>query len=411
MSSHGHLEDALDCEQCHAINHAGCATCVECGALLTESEEEPSEEDESKARRQAADDLRHGYKWIDALRWVSRAGALGYALVTLMAINAMSRSEIPYEDGLLVVVACTLLTMLLMMMGSVQILFKPFVWTLLIAIVATIASVVHFVGPNPLGLASGWSAFWALLFWIAIPPTLGFQKLIAAHTDLYILQRSSQRTRRRMERDVSDHRHERLLRVMRKASQRAWRISAGFAVGATLVSAVATYIIVSEVRPEDLRGTISSFEEDWTRASRMTLQEYFAPELRTWQTDRLFGFAKGHGWGRKFPELLNAELSDGQNEVFVHYQLSDFPITMQWALRERDWVLLQITMPPPPFEPVFEEFMAAWQGNNMKRLSGFFAKEFQERMEVSLKNSLVNRDWKALPAIVSYDLVLLKTRR
>jgi len=402
MSSHGHLEDAIDCEECHAINHAGTETCVECGADLTESEDEEPEFDEAKARRQATNALRRGYKWVDAFRWVSRAGALGYALVTIMAIVAMSRSEIPYEDGLLVVVVSTLLTML-MMMGSVQILFKPFVWTLLIAAVATVASVIHFVGPNPLDIASLWSAFWAVLFWVAIPPTLGFRKLIAAHTDLYILQRSSQRTRRRIENDTSGHRHQRLLRVMRKASQRAWRISAGIAIGATLVSAIATYVVVSEIRPEDLHETISSFEEDWRRSSKATLRKYFAPEIRTWQTDRLFGFAAGHGWGSRFPALGDRQLTDNLNEAIVKYQLGDLPITMLWALRERDWVLLQITMPAPPFEPAFKQFMAAWKNTDVERMSKFFVDEFQERMVVSLNNTLVNRNWKAFPKVLSRD--------
>ena len=400
---HGHLVGALDCANCHAINHAGTHVCVECGEDLDAEPEDSDPLEDSRARRKATHELRHGYKWIGAFRWICRAGALGYALVTLTAILAMARSEIPYEPGLLVIALSTLLT-ILMLMGAVQILFKPFVWTLIIALAASAAAVVHLMGPNPLGLAFGWSLFWAALFWIAISPTLRFRKLVDAHTDLYILQQSTQRTRRRIESGDSGHRHERLLRVMRNASRRAWRISAAIAVGATLLSTAATFIVVSQVRPIDFDETVESFEEAWPRASDVTLRAYFAPETRAWQGDRLFGFADGHGWGRTFPPLVRDDRVGTENQVEMKYELGDFPVSMNWVRRERNWFLLNIQMPIPPFDPSFQRFLGAWKRSDTKALSEFFAPDFRERMQVSLKASLTNRGWTSFPEISSFDL-------
>jgi len=404
LSSEGHLIGALDCDECHAINHAGTETCVECGAPLTEKPAEESHEDSLRARRQATHELRRGYKWIDAFRWICRGGAFGYALVTLTAIVALGRPEVPLEAGLLVVSLCTLLT-ILMLLGAIQLLFKPFVWTLTIAIAATAASGVHFVGPNPLGLTFAWSAFWAVLFWIAVSPSLRFRKLIAAHTDLYIMQRASQRTRNRLEGDDTRHRHERLLRVMRTASQRAWRLSIAGVIGATVVSAATSFLVLSEVRPAELDSVVRDFEETWKRSSRAAaLERFFDPELREWQVGRLGGLAAGHGWSGRFPDLVRVEEERSSNEAVIEYDAGNLQISMDWILREREWLLLQIRMPVPPFETAFERFLATWEQSDLTGLSKFFAPEFQERMETSLQNSLINRRWQTLPEIIDRDI-------
>ena len=52
-----------------------------------------------------------------------------------------------------------------MLGAALQIPFRPLVWTIVLAVLATGAAVTHVVGANPLGLALPWSAAWAVVAW------------------------------------------------------------------------------------------------------------------------------------------------------------------------------------------------------------------------------------------------------
>lgn len=393
------LQGTVTCPECHAINVHGAHFCAECKAPLGTPPLALKSAEVVNARREASNELRRAYRWIGWITWFYRLGAAGYGAVTVVAIAALASTEVPLEGGLLVVALSGLLTAA-MFMGAIQILFRPFIWTVAIALLASAVAVAHSVGPNPLELAHVWNAAWALVFWAAVLPTLQFRRLIAAHTDLYITHHASLRTKRSLEGHSPKEQHERLVRAMRRAAARAWRTSALAAGAIGLVMVLSSYLVCARLRPQHLDAALAHLEAAWNGDGVAAVGELYLPEVRAQETKWLAGVIGEYGWGDELPRLQGGERRPGSEAVWVDYELDGIPLSTHWRLGDRVWTLLRIDLPIPPFEPAFERLLAAWDRSDARAIAALFGADHEERMLESLENSVELRNWHPFPEVL-----------
>ncbi len=395
-----HLEGTVTCAQCSAINVHNAQFCAGCHALLGESPAVRVTGEEMRLRREASSELRRGYRWITAVSWLFRLGAVGYAAVTVVAVMALRSTEVPVGPGVLVVALATLLTVT-MLMGAIQILFQPLLWTVVVAALATAVTVAHLIGPNPLGLASVWSGAWAIGFWAAVLPMWRFRRLMAAHTDLYIAHHASHQTKRSLEGRSPAERHERLVRAMRRASQRAWSISAVSAVGLCLVSGLGAYLVWANLRPHGLQPALARFEAAWNDNNLAAVDRQLSPVVRGTVSARVAAIVEGHGWRYAMPKLANGRSRSDGDSVWIDYQTEAGVVQTRWVLRSQDWYATALELPQPPLEPVLQRFYSAWRDSDVAAIAALVPPTYQQRMHESIERALERRDWQRLPEILT----------
>lgn len=385
------IEGTVTCGACQLVQPAGTIACAECGAELADADE--------AWRSEANRELVQAYGWIAAVAWLYRLGALAYAIATLFAILALARTDVPERAGVLVVGLTTTLSVL-MLMGAMLILFEPVLWTVAIALVATFVSVVHLVGPDPLGIAFLGSAAWAVVAWAALAPTLRFRRLVAHHKDRYILHHASARTRRALRGRTPVQRHERLLGAMRRAGRRAWKVSAGAAAVILLTSALATSLVVARLRPPLFSEAVARFEAAWNAGDLATVSQLFDPAVRATHGRRLEGWVDGHGWTGAPPALADGQQRNAGDRVWIDYPLDGFTLSASWHLKDRRWSLIDVELPVPAFEPTRERFLAAWRGSDPEALAQFFSPENRAIMRDSIETSARRRGWNEFPGVL-----------
>jgi|GEM_PF-2610225 len=392
------------CDDCHRPYRVASTErtyeCRECGgtvrALVHDLEEL---ERAAEERREVARSLKDAHRWIDAVAWIYRLGAFAYAGATLAAILALKSREVPVQAGILVVGLTTTLCVL-MLMGALHILFRPFVWTVVIASLATGVSAVHWFGPNPFGVAFAASAALAVVAWAAIYPTLRFQRLVADHKDLYILHHSSARTRRSLRGRTPEQRHERLLRAMRRASRRAWKLSTVGAVVAVLVSTGGTWGVLNTLRPQELSAGIERFESAWGNSDLLGVYELFDDGVRDQRSTWLRGALSGRGFGRELPPLVQESTTQTEYQARVDYSAGAFPLTAVWSRSGRSWILEDVELPRPEIEPHVERFLSAWRMSDVESIVAGFS---EEKRNV-IREAFERRGWKPLPKIDEVEI-------
>lgn len=399
----GHLEGATTCPTCQAINHRGVRFCVECGGVLGVPPPVERSEAAVTARHEVTNELKRGYRRLDAITWLYRVGALAYAVTTLLAVLALTSPEVSPGVGILTVALSTLVTAFLFM-GAFQTLFRPFVWTLAGASLLSIVAVTHLIVSEPLGFLVLWNASWAVVFWVATVPTLRIRKLIEDNTDLYIAHHASRHTLRSLEAYSARDRHERLLDVMRKAARRSWRISAAAGGAVCLASAVGTYTVHAKLRPEQLSRALDGFQAAWNDSDLEAIAEFFPPMIRARQSVWLAGVTGEYAWTDSLPRLNGGQRRQDDDDVWVDYELGDLRMSTSWALDGRKWVLIGIELPQPPIEAALERFRRAWRSSDPKAIAAFFPADYQERMRGSIETAVDRRGWTSFPPILETRL-------
>lgn len=396
------IEGTVTCTECNAVNPGGLHFCNECGASLEPSDPLPGSDAHIRLRKQAAGALKRAHAWINGLAIMYRIGAVAYIVATVFAVLALARPDVPREAGLLVVALTTLLSVMLLM-GALHILFKPFVWTCAIAVVATVISIVHFVGVDPLGVASLASAVWAVLAWAALVPTFKFRQLIAHHKDLYIIQHSSAQTRRSL-RDRSAHeRHERLLSRMRRAARRTWMLSTAIATCLIILSAVGASLTLSKLRPTELSPSVASFEAAWNEADLASVSALFDPGVREVEATRLNALLVGHGWRSSPPPLARGRTEEADGRVTIAYDVADITVSTSWRQAGTSWNLVEVALPVPAVAPVVERFIEAWEGSDPAAISEFFAPDARAEMRERITASRSGRGWDDFPEVIEIE--------
>lgn len=387
----------VSCPGCLALNSREARTCIACDEPLDALEED--REAIAARRREVNDELRRAHQWIGAVTWAYRLGALAYVVATFFAIVALARTDVPLRPGILVVGLTTLLSVLLAI-GAIQILFRPFLWTLVIAVLATAVSVIHHVGPNPLGIGLVGSAAWAALAWLALVPTWRFQQLMQRHKDLYILHHASAQTRRALKGHTAEDRHARLVDAMRRAAWRAWGASVTAALGVVLLGAAGTWMVVTNLRPQVLDDTLERFEAAWNASDLDGVVALFDANVREQRGAWLDGAFEGHGWRTSFPTLPARALErDDERHVRVDYDLGETVLATSWLLNGQVWTLIDLEVPVPPLEPLVARFQEAWGASDPRALVELFAEDARESMYRNVTSSAEGRGWESYPAI------------
>ena len=347
-------------------------------------------------RHEANDALKRGYAWIGAVTWFYRLGALSYAVATGLAVLALARLDVPREQGLLVV-ALTSLMSAVMLIGAMVILFRPFAWTLTIAVLATVVSVVHAVGPNPFGMAALGSAAWAALAWAALVPTYRFHQLIEQHKDMYILHHASAKTRRSLKDRSAEERHARLVGAMNRAAGKAWRSSTAAAALLCVAAGFGAYGVISTMRPSRLSDAVARFEAEWSGGKADGVVQLLPEGVRAVKGERFAGLAAGH-WNAELPPLPAAALERDGNFARAEYDVAGIPVEAEWRLSDLDWVLTGLELPVPPLEPKVDALLAAWSSSDIDALVALFSDEAKKRMHDSIQVAARERGWVDLPS-------------
>jgi hypothetical protein len=395
------IDGTVTCSHCHAINRSGAHFCVECEEVLDQWATVSTREEEDELRREAAKALRDAYSWIGGVTWFYRVAAFAYAVATAFAVGALTSTDVPLQGGLIVVLLTSSLSVL-MLMGAMLILFRPFAWAVAIAVLATIVSAVHLVGPNPFGIAFAASVLLAFVAWAALVPTFRFRRLIAEHTDLYILHHSSKRTRRSLAGRFSKERHERLLDTMERAARRAWKRSSLSAAALCVMTALMTFLVVSNERPQHFDEGVVSFETTWNDEGPDALGPLFDPKVSAAEVAWLVGVADGH-WGTARPKLAGARVRREGDRISALYEMDGMLLEATWVLKGQAWRLIDVELPVPPFEPVLEGFLDAWRASDPRALAAFFSESTRVSMTMSIEASVKERSWASFPAIEEVD--------
>ncbi len=399
------FDDLATCQECQAVNHPGAHFCAECSAVLDTPPPRRSREateEESAARHETARALKSGYRWMLGVTWLYRIGALAYAAVTTVAVVALMKTEVPETQGIIVVSVMSVLTVA-MLIGALQIPFRPFVWTLTVAVCATLATLSHVFGPNPLGLAVLWSAVWAVLFWVAVLPTLRMQRLIHQHTDEYILHHASLQTRRALSGRSPEQRHERLLSAMHRAAGRAWKLSLIGSVAVVVMSALGTKSVLTTLRPQEFAVAQETFERAWNTTNIGAIGALLPVEIREQKTNWLKGISDGHGWTAGLPPLSEGVPRDGDLD-WIDYKVGEVTMSAGWALQGLEWSVLKIELPTPSLQPSIDSLVAAWKRSDAKAIADFFPNEYVERYLTSINEAAALREWSSYPELLGVDV-------
>ena len=397
-------EGLVLCNDCQTLNPRASETCAECDADLADATVVEDEEEAADLLEETKGVFRRASRWGSAIAWTYHGGALAYAVATLFAVLALARPDVPVEEGVVVVVLTVFLSVL-MGTAALHLLIRPFLWTLSVAVLATVVAVLHAVGPNPLGLALYGSAAWAVLSWGLLYPAKRFQDAIDHHKDLYIEHHASLETRRSLKGRAPGQRHERLLRAMRRADRRAWKISAAVAIALVLTSAIGSRRMLTDVRPVPFDGARVEFEAAWNDGTPGRIVPLFDPRVREVEGVVFGGLASGHGWDAGLPALPEGTLRVREGERLVDYDLAgDVDLTARFVLQDRAWRLAKLELPYPPVAPTLERFRAAWDAGDPEGLAGFFSEGAGASLLAKLAESKAKRGWEVLPPIQSVEL-------
>ena len=235
-------------------------------------------------------------------------------------------------------------------------------------------------------------------------PTARFRRLIAQHKDLYITHHASSRTLRSLKGRTALERHERLVMTMRRAARRAWKLSTMIAAGICIASAVGTYAVLANVRPDAFAPALERFEVAWDDSNVEAIGALFHPDVREVESRRLAGMVAGHGWGSALPRPTGRAIQEQDANAAVDYELGALDLETSWVRSDRVWWLESIELPIPPFEPTLARFVEAWRASDLDAVVSFFAEDARAEMLASIEASVRERGWTTFPEIVETDV-------
>ena len=392
------------CDGCQAIFPGGTEYCAECGTSLELTRAAPGSDAAARLRREALQALDRASRTIGMVTIGYRLGAAAYAVATCFAVMALARVDVPPGPGRLVVALTTVLSVLLLA-GALHLQFHPFLWTCVVAALATAVAAVHWVGPDPLGVAFYASAAWALVAWVGLVPSFRIGRMIAHHRDLYVLHHASARTRRSLKGRTAQERHERLMKAMRRAARRAWRLSAAAAGGVILVSSLSSYLVLAGARPQEFEPSLEAFRAAWSSADPAAVGALFDPRVREVRAARLHGLLAARGWTAPLPALGAGRDQRSDGEVSIEFLLDDTPLTVTWVREGTGWTLVSADLPLPPIEPTLERFAEAWGASDLDVVVTYFAPDVQAEMGARLEAAMEGRSWTALPALDAIEVL------
>ena len=393
------LAGTLTCPACEVINLGGLHYCSECGMSLPESPPGTESKAGRRLRQEAADALKRVTRGFQIVTWTYHGGAIAYAVATVLAVIALARPDVPITGGIVVVGLTTLLSVLFGM-GALHAHFKPFAWTVAIAVATTATTVTHLVGPNPFDLAVFGSAVWTLVAFAFLVPTYSFRKQIRKQRDLYVMHFASSETRRSLRGRSAEERHERLMQVLRRSGLRTWLLSVTTACLVVLASTVGSWVYLTKYRPAPFAPTLERFEQNWNSGSLASVVGDYDEESRPAATLRVTSLVRGHGWESALPELGMGRLEQTEDTATVAYDLDGVEVSVSWVLIGIQWELQSITIPVPDYRPALERFAAAWKASDLEQVIELYKPESRAERLAELQGVMAKQEWERLPVIL-----------
>jgi hypothetical protein len=355
---------------------------------------------ESKERRRAASALQRSYRWIRAVAWLYRVSAVVWGLA---AIGRMATLPSDAIDPLVLTVELAFLSVMVavFVVGSIQVRFQPFAWSLGIALLATLNAAGVWANARESPLAPIVASAWAVLVWAAVPATARFRRLVREHGDLYIVHRIHGTHRRRRDSRSSDE------ELLAAARSRALRTSAVAAVLVLALSGAGGWTVYAQ-RPDTLEFVLEDLAAAWDRGDVEALGAWLPPDERV-ETERyVAAVADAHGWGAAWPRVAEVEWRlETTGRGAAELVLEDGGVVRTvWRLQGSAWEIADLTLPLPPMDDIVVRFTHAWNRSDLDGITTFFRLGSRDKMKRGIESSAARRGWAdTLPPILETTAV------
>jgi double zinc ribbon protein len=401
---------AEKCPDCGTEIQAESEFCTHCGGALSADEPTPSKAvmatpkprrsgREREGRRAAAGELTRAFKFVKILRTWFMLNVAFHLLLTITAILSFGTDKIPIELSV-IFLAINVGTTALMLVGYFQVLFRPFLWAVVLACLVTLTRAIGVISTDYSPWAIGFGAVWSLLFWALVVPTARIRKLMEANPDLHIAKRIAGGGRHSHSNRSSKESSQRIFKAAEKRAWRASLIGAAFIVTASVGS---SYFLYASERTPSFDGVWVDFEADWRNSDVDQVALWFRRDDRDIEKHKLQTAVENRQWGRSWPKFENSEIrvidtaSPTNFAAVVEVDFNDGTAQLKWRASEGSWHLTGIQFPDPDFSASSQAWDHAWNQSDYKTLSEFFKQS--SKMERALPKMAERRGWQTLPRI------------
>lgn len=386
-------ESLADCVACHAVLPQGVRYCPECGRD-SHAGDAAVAPPTARERKIASRELNKASRSIEFVRNVLWIPTILFFLLSLAPIFALTDPRVSLP-AVLVLVALYLLPVLLCLIAVTRIALNPFAWTLVIAILSTVALVLQlagFVTATRLGalplLITLSDALIVLGLWLAMPSMTRVRRLLRQHPGEFAARALLGVVATR---DVGAE------ELRRLALRAAWK-RAGVYIGiAVAVVVLATTVAWTGFRPRPLERTLEKFTEAWNRSDVDGVVAFVASERASAERASIEKVRVARAWS-SLPPLVPAtgavlRALEGPKEVVLHLVGRDESVTLVWARSGAAWELTRLDLPPPPIRPAVDLFVQAWNASDVDHLVESFAESSRARVRTYFDRLIHARGW------------------
>ncbi len=344
------------CPVCGALSTQDSRFCEECGSELEGDGAQKKAPITRRGRKRETDEvartLRQSYKWIGFLRTFYGINAGVYSVLTLFSVLAYasmpeSRGELGFGVAIL-----TSLT-IVMVVGTIQLPFQPFVWSIVLASLSTLDTTLYTAnmladGISPVFLAIRW--VWTAAYWFGVSQTIQVRHLIRMHPELYIAKRIQGIQSKRRTRSQDPEQEKEMMRIAAKAAaKRAW-------IHSGIGSAIILFIVCvgcfsgglakkAPGDPPEIDRALVKFEKAWSASDPVGVAELFSKGASNKRISSIKRLAKRRDWSA-YPSLGEPNLrTHSHKEAYVTYDLSAGQLSVSWKWTGSEWRIVGLTPP------------------------------------------------------------------
>lgn len=330
---------------------------------------------------------------------------LGFFTIALWHTAIADLVKVIYGDYYGVMTAVVYLQFVVMIVGTLFVLRKPFAWTLVGACNWTLNTglVWHFLllcmaanvyirergyeEPIELGMLSVFIGFWTLMmlaFWFAVAQAARVQRILAENPELS-LKRERFDPEKRAVGGVAELAYER-----RRETQGAEWLGlvkiGGIAVGALMVLGLVMWFLSL---PPHVDPAVEKFAARWRDGEVQTIARQMSRSSFVEDLQR-------RGWDQQLPELGDPRIEEEGERARAEFTVTGGKVEVRFELREKAWQLDSVRLPEvvaPPIDVAIRAFREAWKKPGMAALVEQFRPSRRERFGGTMKSMFGKRGW------------------
>ncbi len=364
-------------------------TCKACGGRLSDAIRGADPATDAEERREAAAQLQRALNVVVWLRRLFAAGAIAYGLITVFLLVLLPKGIM---DGgpLQVSLAVTTVMTCMHVVGFRQVRMQPFLWTMLLAVLATLSVGLYLVRWSGVSLELGVRILSAVALWSAVPATARVRALIAAHPDLYSTHRLHGTDRRRHgARSDAAHSLQQFARARRATALGSVAWASGMAL--------AVLAVVLFTRPANagmsLESAMAAFEEAWGDADLDALLALSPPNEVEARRALIELVLAEQGWGERWPALGEELVESDPPAVTVVWPIDGGEVGSYSTPTEGGLWLGVLVLPLPSFDAALGRMADTWVARDVPAIVALYPPEKRESAASSIARAVERRDW------------------